>query len=237
MRYRTKQPCIAVLSVCIASEWTYDETMMEEAKRKLSTAVLFVLLALSAGFAHSVFASGVHGEAMEPAIDDGSSPPGTEPPEEPPCEECCDSNGGEGGGNPNRPQAESGSAGQPVNLFTGRETHKMTDMVLQGVYPIRVVRQYDSLSAYDSPLGYGWAFMHDKRLYTYPDNSVVIRYGCGQRKTFQPDGQGGYTTPPASIRGSLAQNGSDFEFTYLNGNRDAYDSQGRLARQVDVNGN
>ena len=69
---------------------------------------------------------------------------------------------------------EDWCVGDPVSPYSGKLTLRHTDLVVPGVFPIRMVRRYDSQARYDPPLGYGWAFTYDTRLYEYPDGSVVM---------------------------------------------------------------
>jgi RHS repeat-associated protein len=126
--------------------------------------------------------------------------------------------------------------GKPVSLFTGAETYSRTDLTIGSVYPIRIERQYNSKSMYDSQLGYGWALNHDRRIYTYPDESVTLRKECGRKRRFTPEGDG-YRTPP-SASGKLVKN-TDESFTYTekDGSRENYDPQGRLSSLIDTRGN
>jgi YD repeat-containing protein len=125
-----------------------------------------------------------------------------------------------------------------VVFFSGAETVSVDDLIVKSVFAIRAQRQYDSQSDYDSPLGHGWAFGFDRRLYQYPDNSVVVRYGCGVKDRYIYAG-GGYVTPPGVGRLSTLVQKSDgtFEVTYLNGVHDYYDVQGRLTAIRDAWGN
>lgn len=130
-----------------------------------------------------------------------------------------------------------GSYGKPVTLFNGAEDHSATDLTVKGVFPIEIRRRYDNQSTYDSPLGYGWIFQHDRRLYEYPDNSVVIRHGCGRREKFVYSG-GAYVTPVGNIFGQLKElGGGGFTFTYNSLYVDHYDAQGRLVAIEDPRGN
>jgi RHS repeat-associated protein len=127
--------------------------------------------------------------------------------------------------------------GKPVSLFNGAEEMTVTDLVVKGVMPILIQRKYDSRSSYDSPLGFGWAFLHDRRLYEYPDNSVVVRHGCGTRDRYVSSG-GGYVTPVGSMLAKLAgQPDGSYRLNYLNGVVDTFDSQGRLVSSRDPSGN
>lgn len=121
-----------------------------------------------------------------------------------------------------------GQAGGPVSLFDGKELMERTDMVVKGLFPIRIARLYDSRSKYDSQLGYGWSLNHDRRLYEFSDGSVVIRYGCGSRDRFVYTG-GAYVTPDQGRQGTLTEN-PDGSFVYHRryGTIEYYDSEGRI---------
>jgi len=114
-----------------------------------------------------------------------------------------------GGGKPPPPDCDSKTmccddpgSGNPVSYLSGTERLRYADLSARGIYPINITRRYDSQTSYDSPLGYGWAFDHDRRLFEYPDNSVIIRAGCGRRHQFIFTG-GAYqavpTRPPATV--------------------------------------
>lgn len=136
--------------------------------------------------------------------------------EEQPDEDC---DGGE----------EAGSSGQPVLAFNGRETVRETDIVIPGLFDIRFQRRYESNSTYDSVIGYGWSHNFDRRLYEYPNGSVVIRYGCGYRnKYFKDPGSGNYRTASKGRRGILTETNGIYTFEKRNGIREVYDEQGRL---------
>jgi YD repeat-containing protein len=150
--------------------------------------------------------------------DDGDE----DPDDDPSCQErCCD----------------EGSSGDPVSLLDGAERPSFTDLVAGELYPIRLVRHYDNQSTYDSPLGYGWAFSHDRRLFEYPDGSVLMRRTCGHRDLFEYTG-GAYVTPPDAVRGQLAEHpDGSFSYRYYDGALDRYDAEGRLVAEIAADGN
>jgi len=128
--------------------------------------------------------------------------------------------------------------GKPISLLSGMETYAPgTDLTLGNLFPITITRSYNSRTSYDSPLGYGWAINYDKRLYTYADNSVTVRRDCGGKKRFTFMSPSGYIGQTADT-GTLVQN-ADGTHTYTdkNGDKDIYDTRGRLMSMADAKGN
>ncbi|WP_444930348.1 RHS repeat-associated core domain-containing protein [Microbulbifer sp. SSSA002] len=138
---------------------------------------------------------------------------------------------GDGGGCP-----EESVEGGTVVLYSGQERHKETDMVVNGSYPIQIIRKYNNQSDYDSALGYGWAFDHDYRLYEYPDDKVIIRYCAGHRAEFVYSG-GAYVSDVAGLRGTLSEDSDGtYTFAHNNGRKDYYDAEGRLTARESKTG-
>lgn len=128
-----------------------------------------------------------------------------------------------------------GFVGKPVSLVSGAESFTRIDLTLGKEYPISIRRRYTSTSGYDSPLGYAWAHNYDKRLYTYPDNSVIIRKETGWKRKFVPSG-GGFTTP-AGETGTLTLNvDGTYTYTEKDGTTELYDLKGRLVKITDPRG-
>ncbi len=185
------------------------------------------------------------GLCLSSALYAGHPPtPGTPPPDAPtenvpddPNDPCEGSGSGAGGGGNAGAGSGSGTAGKPVRLFNGAERFRRTDLTVNGVFPIQIIRKYDSQSTYDTPLGFGWAFMHDRQLYEFANGDVVIRNGCGRRDKILYSG-GAYVPQIGGLRGVLSKQGDgSFIFKYLNGEQDFYDTQGRLVAIADPRGN
>ncbi|MCL4685981.1 hypothetical protein KJ059_14655 [Myxococcota bacterium] len=100
----------------------------------------------------------------------------------PDCDEAT-CQGTDEGTNPESPASQC-STPSPVDLATGREIHAKTDLVVKGVYPIRVRRVYDSASVYDSVVGYGWSLTSDIRLFRFDDGTVMVRHPGGRRDRY-----------------------------------------------------
>jgi RHS repeat-associated protein len=150
--------------------------------------------------------------------------------EEEPKPEPCD---GEGG---SPSSCDCQSEGDPISLYNGKLFLRETDLEIDGVYPIRMVRRYDNHARYDSPLGYGWAFTYDKRLYKYPDNSVIVRRDCGVRDRYVF--QGGAYQPPLDRHTTLVEEvDGSFTLTQQNGSKEFYDLDGKLTALQDRQGN
>jgi len=126
--------------------------------------------------------------------------------------------------------------GKPVSLLSGVESFNRTDLSIGTLYPISLSRRYNSRTSYDSPIGYGWAFGFDKRIYTYPDGSVTLRHENGWKKRFTQSG-GNYISPLGDT-GTLVQNtNGTFTYTYKSGDKENFDTFGRLSSMVDSKGN
>ncbi len=129
-----------------------------------------------------------------------------------------------------------GIGGKPISLFVGAENYVHTDLTIGSLFPISVSRRYDSRTAYDSPVGFGWAINYDRRIYTYPDGSVTLRKECGWKRRFTVAG-GNYITPIGET-GTLVQNADgSLTYAYKSGEKDYYDTRGRLISRIDTNGN
>lgn len=153
------------------------------------------------------------------------NPPPDDPPDDPCKYKCCDGPGG--------PPFTGPNVGKPIDLLSGAERFNVTDLTINSLFPIEVRRRYDSSSTFDTALGFGWSFAFDRRLFKYPDGSVVMRTGCGVRERFIASG-GGYVTPRDGTQGTLVENGDgSFAFRYYDGTRDLFDADGRLLAEED----
>lgn len=160
------------------------------------------------------------------------------PPPQVPCNSCpCVGPGGGGAPGADEPPMLSGRSGDPISYFNGGESVTYADLRLAGEFPIAIVRKYDSQTTFDSPVGAGWAFMLDRRLYEYPDGSIIVRHGCGSRDKYVFSG-GAYVSPAGGMLGTLtATGGGTYELRYVNGTTDFFDNLGRLTSVRDANGN
>lgn len=128
----------------------------------------------------------------------------------------------------------------PVSVVSGRLFLAETDMVINGVYPIELVRRYSSHSDYDSQLGYGWAFTYDMQLFDYTaaaDKEVVVRSGCGVRVRYAYDDLAQTYAAPEGSRTTLLKNGSNHTLIYPGGRRVHFTALGLVEAFEDPQGN
>lgn len=131
---------------------------------------------------------------------------------------------------------EATSKADPVWTYDGSLHLAYVDLTAGRNFPIVIERKYDSRSAFDTAVGYGWAFAHDRRLFEYPDGSIVIRTGCGHRAKFVYSG-GAYISPSDGPSGQLTALGSgSYEMRYASGNVDLFDADGRISAIVSATG-
>ena len=131
--------------------------------------------------------------------------------------------------------ARASFADNPLNSASGASTIWRTDLTLGKTFPITITRQYNSKSGFVGPMGHGWALTYDKQLYTYPDGSVIIRASAGRRSKFTA-ATGGFTSPLTDT-GTLTRNADGtYSYVALDGTRELYDINGRLASIADPKG-
>ena len=143
---------------------------------------------------------------------------------------------GDPGSNPEGDPCER--KGDPVSPFTGKWFYRHVDLEVPGIFPIELVRRYDGQTTYQSPLGAGWAFTYDWRLFEYADGSVAIRNACGQVHRYS--GAGLTTADAPGWRMSLAADpavSGGFVLREPRGTRRFFDPQGRMTTIRDPQGN
>lgn len=130
----------------------------------------------------------------------------------------------------------AGSVGKPIWTYNGSEHMTYTDLSVGRNFPITITRNYDSRSEYDSAIGYGWAFSFDRRLFEYPDGSIVVRSGCGSRSRFVLTG-GAFVAPQDGLQGQLTASGNGtYELRHSGGSIDRFDADGRLSMILSASG-
>jgi RHS repeat-associated protein len=179
---------------------------------------LAALLALLLAFATTA--------ALALACEGTGGPPSSPPGEEQKC-------------NPSSPNLEYECTGDPVNNSTGDETLEQTDLKIAGRGPgLRIVRTYDAQSAAAAtepgPWGYGWSGPYgaslklegEKVLIHQEDGSTIAFYKSGSEYT-----QGGWD------EARLAKSGSNYIYTLPEQSKLEFNSEGKLVKETDQNGN
>lgn len=140
--------------------------------------------------------------------------------------------------------SQAGKTGHPIDAFTGREEHQAVDLEVPGVFPIRIIRDYDNQTYYDSPVGYGWALNYDLRVFEYPNGDVIVRSRAGTRDVYTDTDPGAGVTlapkNPALGRIPTLEPGSaagTYVLTYPTGMRAFFDVDGRLETLEERQGN
>lgn len=193
---------------------------MQPSRRSNGWTILFSLLLIGWLGIGSAWADGIGATATPGSADGDENRPGTCPRPK----------------TPNTPVAPKASVADPIWTYDGSLHLSYTDLATGLNFPIQVIRNYDSRATYDSAVGYGWAFMHDRRLFEYPDGSIVIRSGCGSRAKFVYSG-GAYVSPSDGPSGQLtAQGNGTYEFRSADGDLDIFDADGRLSAIVNRTG-
>ena len=193
--------------------------------RSLHSAVIGLLFALL--LAPLISVTPVRADGISATATIGGQPAG---PDQRPCS-------GDGCSKCNIAGANNSSVNKPVWTYDGSEHKTFVDLTVGVHFPIQFVRRYDSRSEYDSAVGYGWSHNYDKRLFEYPDGSIVIRSGCGHRSRYVYSG-GAYVSPADGATGQLVAIGGSggFEFRYRDGARDIYTATGTLSTVIAANG-
>ena len=141
--------------------------------------------------------------------------------------------------NPSEEDQEAQDDVDPVDLHRGDFTLSREDVVLPGRgLSIAFARRYRSQSAYNGPLGYGWDFSYNRRLYKLDSGNMVWLSGANRQDEFAYDAQTGTYAPPPGVYVSLVQNvDGTWTLTDAHGQEQRYDADGKLTAIVDRNGN
>ncbi len=129
--------------------------------------------------------------------------------------------------------------GEPVNTATGNFYYEASDLVLPGVGPsIAVGRTYNHQDAGSrTVLGYGWTLDADSFVQPQADGSALVVYPGGARKTFTPNGSGGYVAPAGTLDTLAATATGGWTLTSPDRTVNTYGSSGTLLVVADRYGN
>ncbi len=128
----------------------------------------------------------------------------------------------------------------PINIYNGAKLLRVLDVEVPGPMPIRLERRYNSQKSFDSPVGYGWAFTYNMRVFEHPDESVTFRRDCGVRYRYVKNGPSFNIDSDLPSPGELVEgNGTSTSYllTRPGGMVYEFDMKGRLARIRNPAGN
>lgn len=144
-----------------------------------------------------------------------------------------------GGSNPAEMNDCYACVGDPINTSTGEYFESVADARVAGRGPsLAQNRTYSSQRAsHNSPVGFGWASLHNMKAIVLPDGSVQIEQENGSRVTFAPTGSGAYTAP-ARVLATLVHNPAG-TWTYTRKSKEifTFSPAGSLTTVGDPNGN
>ncbi len=100
-----------------------------------------------------------------------------------------------------------------------------------------MARRYRSRLNYNGPLGFGWDYLYNERLFLRGNGDVVRSNGIGHIDTWTRNLDGTYTAPTGHFRQLIRRADGTFVLRSPDGFRRYYDIDGRLIRYQDRNGN
>ncbi len=147
-----------------------------------------------------------------------------------------------GPNSPGEPGRKNCRAGKPVNCATGDEVQTETDLSVGGRGPgLRQALTYNSLLAVKQatagPFGFGWTGSYSAHLELKESGAFATVYQAnGSTITFAHSGES-WTAPAGLVQGKLASEGGGYVFTLPDQTKLEFNSEGRLTKETDRNGN
>lgn len=132
------------------------------------------------------------------------------------------------------------STNSPVYIPTGHFLWSDTDMVLKGRPSLGIVRTYNSHDPRDGLFGNGWTIGCDVGLYLATEGTsskYVLRAADGKRYDYPKATDGTITAPAGRFDQVVPQTDGSVQLINLDGSGKIFRSDGKLAADVDANGN
>jgi RHS repeat-associated protein len=132
--------------------------------------------------------------------------------------------------------------GYPVNCATGNQVVKQTDLSVGGRGPaLGVTRTYNSLLAVKQAtagtFGYGWTGPYSAHLELKNEGTeATVHQDNGSTVTFV-NSAAGWNPPLGLVEATLTDEGSGYVYTLPNQTKLEFNSEGRLTKETDRNGN
>ncbi len=146
-----------------------------------------------------------------------------------------------GGSNPGAPTVLQCDVGDAVDCATGNLTETQTDLSIGGRGTgLLVARTYNSHAAAAAtekgPFGYGWSGPYGAHLVAETEKATVYQNN-GSTMSFHYNKVTGAYTPRAWTQATLAKEGSGYVYTLPEQTKLEFNSEGRLTKETDRNGN
>ncbi len=122
--------------------------------------------------------------------------------------------------------APSNSQGNPINTAIGNKFQKEEDYRANGPYPLFFARHYNSVDGY-------WRHNYSTRL-NITSGLITLILADGRESAFTVTGS--TITPSPAELGTLEQSGTGWRYTSSRQDVFDFDSQGRLTRMANING-
>lgn len=137
------------------------------------------------------------------------------------------------------PNQNSCSAGQPVSLLTGEETHTKSDLLIPGRgLNLEIIHTYKSRMNYNGRWGFGWFLSYDIKIRKLENNNLLLLDGKGRKDEYIKKDDAGNYDSPRGFEDSLKENtDGSYTRTLKNGITYLFDVNGCLQSITDRNGN
>ena len=140
-------------------------------------------------------------------------------------------------------KVEHSCTGDPINCATGNLTETQTDLSVGGRGPgLRMVRSYNSLAAVEAkeagPFGYGWTGTYGAHLaFDTETDAITVAQDNGSDVVFILNQATNEYVAAAWVQATLKKEGSNYIYTLPDQTKLEFNSEGRLTKETDRNGN
>jgi len=141
---------------------------------------------------------------------------------------------GNGSGSESNPNGASSS--EPVNLANGNYYYEHVDLQFTGPLGTLFKRTYNAQDDYDGPLGYNWTHNFNTMLAPSENGPTLLRTGDGRATYFKKLGDYDFEAISRVSEALKKNRNGSYTFTYKNGNKQHFSSQGNLISLEDRNG-
>ncbi len=128
-----------------------------------------------------------------------------------------------------------------VRVSEGKLFIPCKDFDIPGIgFSLELTRNYNSLSTYYGPFGYGWVTNLSTGIYSIDESSldiIKIMTPIGELRDFKRQSDGSYVSVEYGYQVLIKNPDGTYTITNKNGNKEHLDSNGRLIKKEDPSGN